>query len=128
MVSTFLSLAVPINLIPEGNLSVMGQQAPSNPYENPQNAAWLDFFEGVPEAVYPSPVESTGEKAARRPWQNTLNERFEQLGLLLPGFVLAFFLALVARAVARVTGEEILGFERSPVSAIFIVVLLGLAT
>ena len=104
----------------------MSREVPNNPYINPQVAAWLDYLEGVPEPVYPSPIESSVEKAERRPWQKLLNERFEHLGLLLPGLVLALSLATLARIIARTTGEQLLGFDRSPVSAIFVVVLMGL--
>jgi uncharacterized integral membrane protein (TIGR00698 family) len=105
----------------------MADEAAKNPYINPQVASWLDYLEGIPEPVYPSPRESTAEIAARAPWQNFLNHKFDQLGLVLPGLTLALLLALLARVLATSVGEGFLAFERSPISAIFVVVILGLA-
>lgn len=105
---------------------VMADKAAKNPYINPQVASWLDYLEGIPEPVYPSPRESSAEIAARAPWQNFLNHKFDQLGLVLPGLTLALLLAIVARVLAETAGEKLLAFQRSPISGIFIVVVLGL--
>ncbi|HEY3394660.1 MAG TPA: putative sulfate exporter family transporter [Lacipirellulaceae bacterium] len=105
----------------------MADEAAKNPYINPQVASWLDYLEGIPEPVYPSPLESSAERAARSPWQNFLNQKFDQLGLVLPGLTLALLLAVIARVLAEAVGEKLLAFERSPISAIFVVVILGLA-
>jgi uncharacterized integral membrane protein (TIGR00698 family) len=111
----------------QGKTTVMADEAARNPYINPQVASWLDYLEGIPEPVYPSPLESSAERAARSPWQNFLNQKFDQLGLVLPGLTLAILLGMVARVLAETAGENLLAFERSPISAIFVVVILGLA-
>jgi hypothetical protein len=91
---------------------VMADEAAKNPYISPQVASWLDYLEGIPEPVYPSPLESSAEPAARSPWQNFLNQKFDQLGLVLPGQ--ALLLAIIARARLVIVPVVLLRFLQGP--------------
>ena len=55
----------------------------SNPYQNPDIATWMGSFEGVPDAVWPAPLESSAEEAARGSWQNILHQRFDALAIII---------------------------------------------
>ena len=96
-----------------------------NPYENPELARWLGGFEGVPE--WTDPAETPEEKERRRRWQARGNELFEIAGAILPGLVLAVGIAVAGGAIAEWFGVSVLGFEKSPVSAVLMAILLGLA-
>jgi uncharacterized integral membrane protein (TIGR00698 family) len=84
----------------------------------PDWARWLDSMEGVPEWV---PV---------RPPPTGLHPRlarvFERAGELAPGVVLALGLGLGGAWLATWSGTAVLGFDKSPVSAVPVAVLLGL--
>jgi len=94
-----------------------------SPYQNPQLAAWLGSFEGVPDVVAapPSAPAETANALQRR-----LQAWLATLGELAPGLGLAFALAMLADAAASWVGVTILGFNHSPVSPILLAVLLGL--
>jgi len=96
-----------------------------NPYENPELARWLGGLEGVPE--WTDPAETPEEKERRRHWQERGNELFEIAGAILPGLVLAVGIAFAGGVIATWFGVSVLGFEKSPVSAVLVAILLGLA-
>ncbi|MBH05566.1 MAG: putative sulfate exporter family transporter [Phycisphaeraceae bacterium] len=96
----------------------------NNPYLNPDIATWMGGLEGVPDPI--SPVETPAEQAARAGWQNKLNDQFALIGVVLPGLGLALILALLGKVLAQFVGVNLLGFDRSPVSAIFIAIIAGL--
>ena len=96
-----------------------------NPYENPELARWLGGFEGVPE--WTDPAETPEEKERRQRWQARGNELFEMAGAILPGLVLAVGIAFAGGGIAEWFGVSVLGFETSPVSAVLVAILLGLA-
>jgi uncharacterized integral membrane protein (TIGR00698 family) len=89
-------------------------------YAGPEWARWLDSMEGVPE--WPAPAA----RKAPPGWQQQVARRFERLGELAPGVVLAAGLAVAGERVASWVGTSVLGFEHSPVSAVPVAVLLGL--
>ena len=97
----------------------------SDIYQNPQLARWLDYMEGVPE--WPQPGESPAERARRTSLQSRVHLVFGRLGTLLPGFGLAMGLAFVGIRGASWLGTSVLGFAHSPISAIMVALLLGLA-
>jgi uncharacterized integral membrane protein (TIGR00698 family) len=95
-----------------------------NPYENPELFKWLGSYEGIPE--WTDPAETAEEQSGWSRGQARANELFEMAGAVLPGLVLAVSLALLGDLVARWFGVSVLGFEKSPVSAILVAILLGL--
>jgi uncharacterized integral membrane protein (TIGR00698 family) len=82
----------------------------------PDWARWLDSMEGVPEYQPPPPAQKPGR----------LVRAFERAGELLPGVGLAFGLAVAGDALARWLGTDLLGFEKSPITAVPVAVVLGL--
>jgi len=94
-----------------------------DPYSNPELFRWAGSMEGVPEWV--GPVETDEERRAWRPWQQRGNELFQMLGLLLPGVVIAFALALVGRFGADWLGASLFGLGETPISPILVAILLG---
>src|SRR3954452_12399568 len=97
----------------------------SDIYHDPQLARWLGSMEGVPD--WPEAVETPVERALRTTFQNRLNQIFGWLGGLCPGVALALGLAFVGLRGAQWLGTSVLGFEKSPISAIMVALLLGLA-
>src|SRR3954447_2522755 len=97
----------------------------SDIYHDPQLARWLGSMEGVPD--WPEPVETPAERAGRTTLQNQLHQVFGWLGGLMPGIVLAVGLAAVGLRASSWLGTAVLGFEHSPISAIMMALLLGLA-
>jgi uncharacterized integral membrane protein (TIGR00698 family) len=89
-------------------------------YGGPEWTRWVDSMEGVPE--WPAPAA----RKAPPGWQQRVTTRFERLGELAPGVVLAAGLAVAGERVAHWVGTSILGFEHSPVNAVPVAVLLGL--
>lgn len=96
----------------------------SDIYHDPQLARWLGSMEGVPD--FPEPVETPAEKARRTTVQNQIHENFGWLGSLLPGLTLALGLAYVGVHGAEWVGTALLRFEKTPISAILVALLLGL--
>jgi uncharacterized integral membrane protein (TIGR00698 family) len=94
-------------------------------YQDPQLARWLGSMEGVPD--WPEALETEAERARRATWQHRVNQVFGWLGGLCPGIVLALGLAFVGRQGAHWFGTSVLGFKESPVSAILVALLFGLA-
>jgi uncharacterized integral membrane protein (TIGR00698 family) len=82
-------------------------------------------MEGVPD--WPEALETPAERARRATWQHRLNQIFGWVGGLCPGIVLAVALAFIGRQGAEWLGTTVLGFKQSPVSAIIVALLLGLA-
>src|SRR3954469_21177878 len=97
----------------------------SDIYHDPQLARWLGSMEGVPD--WPEPVEAPVERAWRGTFQNRANQVFAWLGGLCPGVALALGLAFVGLRGAVWLGTSVLGFAHSPVSAIMVALVLGLA-
>lgn len=87
-------------------------------------AASLDSMEGIPSCP------ELANASTDRPWHATLQQRcyraFENLGTLLPGLALALGLTLVSEALSQWLGTTVLGFAKSPIGAIPLIVLLGL--
>jgi uncharacterized integral membrane protein (TIGR00698 family) len=84
----------------------------------PDWARWLDSMEGVPEWV---PVRKPPTGLHPR-----LAKLFERAGELAPGVVLALILGLAGAWLATWFGTAVLRFDKSPVSAVPVAVLLGL--
>jgi uncharacterized integral membrane protein (TIGR00698 family) len=97
----------------------------SDIYQNPQLARWLDSMEGVPD--WPEPQETAAERAGRTTVQHRANQVFGWIGALCPGFALALALAFAGLRGANWLGTSVLGFAHSPISAIMVALLLGLA-
>src|SRR4051794_38839176 len=97
----------------------------SDIYHDPQLARWLGSMEGVPD--WPETEETPVERAVRTTLQNQLNQIFGWLGGLCPGVALALGLAYVGLGGADWLGTSLLGFAHSPISAIMVALLLGLA-
>lgn len=97
----------------------------SDIYHDPQLARWLGSMEGVPD--WPEPVETPVERASRTTLQNRLHQVFGWVGGLCPGLTLALGLAFVGLRGAEWLGTSLLGFAHSPISAIMVALLLGLA-
>jgi uncharacterized integral membrane protein (TIGR00698 family) len=93
----------------------MGQDTTS---AGPDWARWLDSMEGVPEWV-PTRRPPTG-------LHPRFAKTFQRVGELAPGVVLALGLGMAGERLASWFGTAILGFEKSPVSAVPLAVLLGL--
>ncbi|MEB2345413.1 MAG: putative sulfate exporter family transporter [Deltaproteobacteria bacterium] len=98
--------------------------SPTNPYENPALARWIDSYEGLPD--WTDPAETPAERVARSSAGRRANELFALAGATLPGLALTALIAAAAFAGARGVGTSLLGFERSPVSPILVAILLGL--
>jgi uncharacterized integral membrane protein (TIGR00698 family) len=94
----------------------MAQPASTN--ADPDWARWLDSMEGVPEWVPPRRAPTGVHPRVARV--------FERAGELAPGVVLALGLGLAGAWLATWFGTAVLGFARSPVSAVPVAVLLGL--
>lgn len=102
----------------------ISKSSTTNPYKNPSIARWLDSSEGIPEWL--TPVESAAERVGRSWIRMRLNEQFSGLGTILPGFILALSLAYGGRLLATLLGQNLLQYERSPISAILLAIVLGL--
>ncbi len=94
----------------------------SNPYENPDLARWLGSFEGGLEPPRPS----LGQRLRSASWRQRGNMLLAWLGEVAPGVMLAIVLAVVAEAVAQWMGTTVLGFQKSPISAVMLAVAVGL--
>lgn len=103
----------------------MSTSTSSDIYHDPQLARWLGSMEGVPD--FPEPVETPAERAQRTTLQNQIHQVFGWFGSLLPGFMLALALAYVGMQGAHWIGTTLLGFAHSPISAILVALVLGLA-
>jgi uncharacterized integral membrane protein (TIGR00698 family) len=94
------------------------QTIPHAIYLAPEQARWLGSMEGVPDADgFPTPVVVR---------QNALYRGLDWLGERLPGLALCAALAWFGAAIADFLGKTLLGFEKSPISAIAVTILLGL--
>lgn len=94
-----------------------------NPYENPALFDHLDSLEGVPDLL--GPGETEAEREGWAAWQRAGNVRFEWLGELVPGLVLAGLVAAAGRALSDLSAP-LFGLEKSPLSPILLAILLGL--
>lgn len=102
----------------------MMSEGRSSPYQDPQLATWLGSFEGVPE--WPEPKPSAQERSAQTGWQQRTTAAMNWAGVLMPGLALALLLAMGGGVVARWVGQELLGYDKSPLSPILVAVVLGL--
>src|ERR1700686_1164542 len=100
------------------DLDIYSMSGASDIYNDPQLARWLGSMEGVPD--WPEPVETPVERAMRTTLQNRLHQIFGWLGGLCPGVALALGLAFVGHGGASWLGTTLLGFEKSPISAIMV--------
>ncbi len=89
----------------------------ANPYRNPEVAAWMGSFEGVPD--HPA--------AGAADWRGRGREALSWLGVGMPGFMLALALAGAASVAAQWVGERLLGYDTSPISPVLFAVLAGIA-
>lgn len=105
-------------------MSTSPSQRPFNVYLDPEEARWLDSMEGVPDVVVTAPLP--GESLLGPEWQRRLHRGLAWLGTVSPGLALAGLLAWAGAIVAHVLGETLLGFEKTPISAILVTILLGL--
>lgn len=97
---------------------------PFNVYLDPAETRWLDSMEGVPET--PPARELGGERMLPTAWQKRLHRGLAWLGPIAPGLALAGVLAWAGAFIADFIGKTLLGFEKSPVSAILMTIVLGL--
>lgn len=109
------------------SLGVSEKSAPRRPfnaYLEPEQARWLDSMEGVPEP----PAGPARDVAWQQepPWKHACHQMLDWLGEMAPGLALAGVLAWVGSTLATQLGTTVLGFDRSPISAILVTVLLGL--
>jgi len=103
-----------------------GSDAPKttgNPYHDPQLAAWLGSFEGVPD--WPA-AERQPKAATGGPMQRRAHAGMQRLGEVLPGAVLAVALAIIGSRLAQWVGVSLLGYENTPLSPVLAAILLGL--
>jgi len=103
----------------------MSEPASANPYVKPELAGWLDSAEGLPDVADLS--ESAEEQRARGQLRARLHRAFGLGGAAMPGLALAGGVALLGHASAEWAGVLVLGFEKSPLSAIGLAIVLGLA-
>ncbi len=96
-----------------------------NPYLNPELARWLDSAEGLPDVA--DLAESSEEKRARGDLRARLHGMFGMAGAIVPGLALAGGVAVLGHASAEWLGVLVMGFEKSPLSAIGLAIVLGLA-
>ena len=99
-------------------------QRPFNVYLDPEEARWLDSMEGVPDVVPSTPLP--GESLLATAWQKRLHRGLAWLGTVTPGLALAGLLAWAAALLSHFVGETVLGFDKTPISAILVTILLGL--
>ncbi len=85
-------------------------------------AAYLDSMEGISTPTLPDEEQAL----PRIVGLDKLNTIFEWLGSILPGVALAIALALGSRYLSQWIGSSLFDMERSPVSSIMIVILLGM--
>jgi uncharacterized integral membrane protein (TIGR00698 family) len=95
-----------------------------DPYADPQMAGYLDSFEGwLPQRPGTSPDAVPLREMS---WQQRGNAAFAWAGEIVPGLVLAVALAAAARAASTWLGVDVLGFEKSPISAVMLTIAIGL--
>jgi uncharacterized integral membrane protein (TIGR00698 family) len=103
-----------------------------NPYLNPRVTSFLDSLEGegVGEFEHFPTHDEGGEKAADggviAHTRENIFHFIEWAGTVAPGVVLAGFLAGAGKLLTDWIAVDVLGFSRSPLSAISVAILLGL--
>jgi uncharacterized integral membrane protein (TIGR00698 family) len=90
-------------------------------YQNPELAHWLDSFEGVPDNIGKPAAPADAVPVAQRP-----HATFEWLGIVAPGVTLALLIAIAGEWLSQWIGVTVLQFEKSPISAILLAIVLGL--
>jgi uncharacterized integral membrane protein (TIGR00698 family) len=95
-----------------------------NPYTNPALAHHLDSFEAGAELYHE--LDARVFPLRGNSWREQGNAGLAWVGEIIPGVALAAGLALIARAVSRFIGVDLLDFEKSPVSAIMLAIAIGL--
>ncbi len=95
-----------------------------DPYSNPELARFIGSMEGVPDWV--DAAETPAERSARVGWRARAHHFFQLGGTLLPGLVLAGFVALLGTWLADWLGRAVFQLEKTPVSPILCAIALGL--
>jgi uncharacterized integral membrane protein (TIGR00698 family) len=94
-----------------------------SPYYNPELAAWLGSFEGVPDWFTPQPSELPEDAGVVT---RHAHRAMQWLGQMLPGAILAIGLAVAGYQAADWLGATVLDYPDNPVSPILLAILLGL--
>ena len=126
-----------------------GSATSFNVYLDVEAARWLDSMEGVPMPTTPEPVApvvagvqgvqgvqsgkaANAAKAVQRAQSlpsrlhAALHHHFVWFGEMTPGVVLALLLTATGAWAAPRIGQDIMGFDKSPVSPILLTVVLGI--
>jgi uncharacterized integral membrane protein (TIGR00698 family) len=101
-----------------------------NPYLNPRVTSFLDSLEGEGEFEHfptheEGPEKSTEGGVIAHARENVLHF-IEWVGTVIPGVALASFLAGAGKLLTDWISIDLLGFSRSPFSAISVAIVLGL--
>ena len=109
---------------------VGGNRKSVNPYLNPEIASFLGSLEGIEELKHFPPAEEKREMSKGGGFlahsREIVFRIVEWIGIIAPGVFLAGFLAAGGRILTDWISIDLLGFNRSPVSAISAAILLGL--
>ena len=101
-----------------------------NPYLNPQVTAFLGSLEGIEELEHFPPLEERREipegGGILAHAREIIFHFVEWVGIVAPGVFLVVFLAGAGKVLTDWISVDLLGFSRSPLSAISVAILLGL--
>ncbi len=101
-------------------MNTPSRQREFNIYLAPEESRWLDSMEGVPD--WPPPRQQFIPSGRRE----VLHRGLDWLGTMAPGLALAAALAWIGMISADWVGTALLGFDRSPISAILMTIAMGL--
>ena len=91
-------------------------------YHDPDTARWLGSFEGVPDEW----VQSVAKPAPPPAPAGAVGRALADLGVWLPGLVLAAGVGLAGEALSTLVGETLLGFAKTPISGLMLAIVIGL--